>query len=121
MKPVWRNFWTDAVLLLQMLALLVTGIILKYGLPPGQGRGRGYGGGWGWRGGHGGHRGDGSGPRELWGLSRHEWGDVHFWIAVSLIAVLVLHLVLHWSWITHRVRCLVKRRRPAARECESES
>ena len=97
MKPVWRNFWTDVVLFSQMLALLVTGVILKYGLPPGSGRGHGWGR----------HHG---GPRELLGLRRHEWGDVHFWIAVSLVAVLLLHLALHWGWIRHRLRCLAPSR-----------
>jgi hypothetical protein len=96
MKPVWRNFWTDLVLFFQMLALLVTGLILKYGLPPGRGRGQGWGR----------HQG---GPRELFGLKRHDWGDIHFWIAVSLVAILLLHLVLHWGWIRHRLGCLVAR------------
>jgi hypothetical protein len=39
----------------------------------------------------------GSGRLEiLWGMSRHEWGEVLFWIAVTLAAVLTLHLLLHW-------------------------
>jgi hypothetical protein len=35
----------------------------------------------------------------LWGFTRHEWGDIHYWIAIALLAVLSAHLVLHWNWI----------------------
>jgi hypothetical protein len=35
----------------------------------------------------------------LWGLTRHEWGDVHYYIALVLMAILAFHLVLHWKWI----------------------
>lgn len=40
----------------------------------------------------------------LWGLTRHEWGDYHYWIALGLLAVLSLHLFLHWKWIVGVVR-----------------
>lgn len=40
----------------------------------------------------------------LWGLSRHEWGAIHFWIALALLAILALHLFLHWRWIYGVVR-----------------
>ncbi len=35
----------------------------------------------------------------LWGFSRHEWGSLHYWIALGLLAILTIHVVLHWSWI----------------------
>jgi mono/diheme cytochrome c family protein len=35
----------------------------------------------------------------LWSLSRHEWGTVHFWISLALLAVLLTHLALHWQWV----------------------
>jgi hypothetical protein len=40
----------------------------------------------------------------LWGLTRHEWGNIHFWTAIGLMGALSLHLVLHWRWIV----CMVK-------------
>jgi hypothetical protein len=47
----------------------------------------------------------GSGRRvAIWGLDRHGWGDLHFWIAVAFFALLALHLVLHWKWIVCVVR-----------------
>ncbi len=35
----------------------------------------------------------------IWGLDRHEWGSIHFWIAAAFFTVLAFHLVLHWRWI----------------------
>jgi hypothetical protein len=40
----------------------------------------------------------------VWGLSRHEWGEIHYWIALAMAAVLAVHLVLHWKWIICVVR-----------------
>ena len=35
----------------------------------------------------------------IWTLDRHEWGSIHFWIAIAFLAVLAFHLFLHWRWI----------------------
>jgi hypothetical protein len=40
----------------------------------------------------------------LWGLTRHEWGDIHYWTAIVLMSVLALHLLLHWKWIVGVIR-----------------
>ena len=91
------NFLADLPTLLAILAMTGTGLILKYSLPPGSG-GRGL---------------------MLWGLGRHDWGGVHFWIAVGLGVLLVVHLVLHWPWVVGTFRRLTSRTgaragRPAA-------
>ncbi|MBX7246894.1 MAG: DUF4405 domain-containing protein [Candidatus Sumerlaeaceae bacterium] len=36
----------------------------------------------------------------IWGMNRHDWSDLHFWIAVAFLASLAVHFILHWSWIT---------------------
>jgi len=33
------------------------------------------------------------------GLDRHQWEEVHFWIAAGLLGILTIHLFLHWKWI----------------------
>ncbi|MHC4142953.1 MAG: DUF4405 domain-containing protein [Planctomycetota bacterium] len=78
------NFLVDLATLLAILAMTGTGLILKYSLPPGSG-GRGL---------------------VLWGLGRHDWGGIHFWIAVGLGLLLVVHLVLHWPWVVATFRRL---------------
>jgi hypothetical protein len=56
--------------------LTATGVLMRYVLPPGSGR-----------------------FTTLWTLDRHEWGSLHFWLAIVLLAVLAFHLFLHWRWI----------------------
>lgn len=59
-----------------MLGLAATGIVLHFVLPPGTGK-----------------------SRVLWGLARHEWGDVHFWMAIAMAVGVLLHVALHWAWV----------------------
>lgn len=33
------------------------------------------------------------------GLHRHEWGDLHLILGISMLVILVLHLCLNWPWI----------------------
>jgi len=75
------NFLVDAVAFAAFAFLTTTGVLSRYVLPPGSGR-----------------------YSTLWGLNRHGWGDVHFWVAVLLLGVLTLHLVLHWKWILYAVK-----------------
>ena len=43
----------------------------------------------------------------LWGLHRHQWGDIHLVLSLGFCVSLVLHLVLHWSWIAGATRKLL--------------
>lgn len=95
MKRVHVNAGIDAVAFVGFLFLATTGMLLAYQLPPGSGGLEGHG------------IGPGAAARPvemLWGLTRHEWGDIHYWIAVGLMGVLALHLVLHAKWIVCVVR-----------------
>ncbi len=73
------NYAIDGLLMLLGLAVLITGLLLGFVIP----RGRR------WRG------------IALWGLARHDWADVHLWLALSMTALIVLHLILHWTWVHH--------------------
>jgi hypothetical protein len=79
------NFIVDLLTLLAILLMTGTGLIMYFILPAGSG-GRGL---------------------VLWGLGRHDWGDIHFWSAVALAVLLVLHLALHWAWVCGTIRRLV--------------
>ena len=74
-----QNVWIDTISLIGMIILIVTGILLKYKLQPGS-------------------HGD-----ELWGFSRHQWGDFHFWVAIFMVVAISLHLLLHIPWIKQAV------------------
>jgi hypothetical protein len=58
----------------------------------------------------GGHRGFGitrsglfAGGNVIW--SRYTWIEIHDWTAVALLAMVIIHLILHWKWIT----CMTKK------------
>lgn len=79
-KPV-LNFAIDSVSFFAFVLLITTGVLMRYLLPPGSGR-----------------------ISTIWGWNRHEWGDIHFWIAIIFFSILALHLILHWDWVVCRVR-----------------
>ena len=33
------------------------------------------------------------------GLHRHEWSDIHYYLSLSFICFVMIHLCLNWSWI----------------------
>jgi len=87
MKRPALNLIVDSLALAGFVLLGATGLLMHFILPPGSG------------GGPGGHR-----PAlRIWGLSRHQWGEIHFWIAVGVLAVLSIHLILHWRWVVSTV------------------
>jgi len=97
MKRSTLNFIVDLISFIDLLGLACTGFIMKYVLPPGSG-------------GHGqGFRG-GRGPAEIkyfWSMTRHEWGSIHFYLALLFVALMVVHIILHWTWIKNYFKSLV--------------
>ena len=89
MRKITVNFIIDMVSLIDLVCLVCTGIILEYVLPPGSGGlGREL------------HEGRGREPvKDFLSMTRHEWGDIHFYLALAFIAMMVLHIVMHWGWI----------------------
>lgn len=95
MKRPTLNFLIDMVALAGFVLLTATGVLRYVVLPPGSGRLVGEGSGV-----HAGAR-----PVTLlWGLTRHQWGEIHFWMALGLFLALALHLLLHWRWIAAMVQ-----------------
>ena len=70
------NLIIDTVAAALLMALVGTGYILWFALPPGTNR-----------------------THSLWGLLRHQYGALHFWISLALLAVLTVHVALHWRWL----------------------
>jgi hypothetical protein len=46
------------------------------------------------------------GPNETrpLGIGRGQWGDIHLWLGITFVVLMLAHLVLHWDW----VKCYVK-------------
>jgi len=78
------NFIIDALMFLCLMAMAGLGFLMRYTLPSGRDAWAKYG-------------------RNLafsWlGWDRHDWGDLHLYLAFTLLALLVLHLILHWQQI----------------------
>lgn len=93
MNRTIANIIIDIIAAFLFLGMIATGYLLRFPLPPGSNK-----------------------TLSLWGYTRHQWGDVHFWISLGLLVVLVVHLVLHWNWIVTVIgkRChLVKTAHPS--------
>jgi hypothetical protein len=86
------NFFVDALMLLAGSLLAGTGFLMKYTLLPGYARVAAYG---------------RNVDMFFLGFDRHQWGTLHLWLAFALIALLVLHLLLHTAWIVHMARTMI--------------
>jgi len=75
------NFLVDGLTFLVLLGMAATGLVIRFALPPGTGGRRGHGG------------------LALWGLDRHDWGGVHFWMSAALGVLVAVHVALHWTWV----------------------
>jgi len=49
------------------------------------------------------------GTLTFWTIPRDIWIDIHDWAAVALLVVVIIHVILHWQWIVHMSKSLVKR------------
>jgi hypothetical protein len=85
MRRSFLNWLIDFALFVSVLGLLLTGLLIEFILPPGS-------------------HGD-----AVWSLSRHAWGEIHFWFAVTMIVIAVLHVILHWGWVCTVAMKLLKR------------
>ena len=73
MKKNTTNFLVDMFLFFDFIALVFTGVLLR-NVPQAM-----------------------SGASIL-GVTRHDWVDLHWVLALALVLVIFLHLALHWSW-----------------------
>jgi hypothetical protein len=84
MNKAKLNFVIDALMFLCMAAIAGLGFLMKYVLLPGRESTIRYG-----------RKVD----LALLGLDRHDWGAIHLYLGFLLLALLVLHIVLHWNMI----------------------
>jgi hypothetical protein len=86
------NFILDALMFLTLMAMAGLGFLMKYTLPPGRVL----------------RATSGSNPALTWlGWDRHDWGDIHLYLAFILLGLLVIHLCLHWQQILGLFRRLI--------------
>lgn len=92
MKKSKLNLIIEALLLLCISAIVGIGLLMRNVLVPGYQRWEIYG---------------RNVELYFWNLDRHQWGTIHFVIALVLLALLVLHIALHWPMIVGIYRKLI--------------
>jgi cytochrome b subunit of formate dehydrogenase len=86
------NYYVDIIIGIGFIVVALSGMILFFA-------------------GSGGYQG-GRNPhyaREVLGVSRLLWKDLHDWGGIIMLGGVFLHLVLHWKWFVCMTRNLVKR------------
>ncbi len=78
------NLIIDALLVLNIAAIVGIGLLIKYVLVPGTQRWEIYG---------------RNVQLLLGGMDRHGWGAIHYVLGLALLTLLALHVVLHWGMI----------------------
>lgn len=86
------NFYLDAALLVLFIALCGCSVIIEFVFPPGP-----QADGW-----------------SLWGRSYDEWSLFRFSLLAIIAAGVLLHLMLHWSWVCGVVASRLGRKKPGA-------
>lgn len=86
------NFWLDALLLVLFVVLCWSSLIVRYVFPPGP-QSQGW---------------------QLWGWDYMQWSDFQF-AALCLLALgILIHVMLHWSWVCGVVASRVRQRQGAS-------
>jgi cytochrome b subunit of formate dehydrogenase len=85
-KQTQKNWWINAALFISAVIAAISGIYFLY-LPVGGFQG---------------------GRNPLYNVqilfSRHTWDDLHTWGGIAMILAALIHLVIHWSWVTNMAR-----------------
>ncbi|MCA9259126.1 MAG: DUF4405 domain-containing protein, partial [Planctomycetales bacterium] len=88
------NFWLDFALLIVFLLLAWASIILRFVFPPAfQAEG--------WT---------------LWGWTYERWADIQFTILGILALGLLIHVMLHWTWVCGVVASRVSQTKGSGRD-----
>jgi hypothetical protein len=86
------NLWLDALLLAIFSALCWAGTVVRFVFPPGP-EAAGY---------------------TIWGWDYQQWSNLQFALLAALAAAVLLHVMLHWSWVYGIVVSKMRKRRGAA-------
>ncbi|MFZ7101806.1 MAG: DUF4405 domain-containing protein [Peptococcaceae bacterium] len=90
------NYCLDIILVLSVVVTLASSYILWFVLPRGSGahfgmcasQGTGIGGNY----------------YNVLGMSRYMWVDIHNWVSVILLGIIIVHIVMHWSWVVETLK-----------------
>jgi hypothetical protein len=86
-RPNW-NYLVDVVMFSLMGAMIFIGVLMAFFLASGPVVDEG--------------------SKYVWGLHRHQWGDIHMILSLVFTGFFLIHILLHWSWIKGATRKLLR-------------
>jgi amino acid transporter len=72
------NYIIDALMFIAVIAIGIVGLLLGFVIPTGEAP---------------------QSEKYLWGLHRHDWGNLHLCLSLTFLALFIIHIILHWPWI----------------------
>jgi hypothetical protein len=81
-KNDWK-YLLDALLFVDLCSIAAIGLLLAFVIPSGRAPDT---------------------SKYFLGLHRHDWGNIHLYLALFLLVLLVLHLWLNWTWVVHSTK-----------------
>jgi hypothetical protein len=78
---VKKNDWKyliDALLFVDLCSIAAIGLMLAFVIPSGRGS---------------------EASKFFMGLHRRQWGDIHLYLSLFMLGLIVLHIWLNWAWV----------------------
>jgi len=84
-KTDWK-YVVDTLMFLCMVEIVLIGLLMGFVIPEGR---------------------LGPGQSKFFlGVHRHQWGDIHLWLSLAFTVLVVVHIVLTWSWFKGKAKRL---------------
>jgi hypothetical protein len=83
MKKNTLKYFLNVTLFIAMTSTAILGILLGFVIPKGQGY---------------------ASPKYFLGLHRHDWSDIHLYLALFLLLLLFFHVWFNWKWVVQSTK-----------------
>jgi len=93
------NFWLDTFLLISLLVLCWISVILRYVFPVA----------------------NKTGDWLLWRLDYFAWADIQFAALCVFVAAILLHVMLHWTWVCGVIESWQRKHHPGAANVQAST
>lgn len=81
MKKNTLKYLIDVTLFIDMCSIAAIGLLLGFVIPKGP-----------------------QSQNHFLGLHRHEWGNIHLYLSIFLLTLLIFHVWLNWTWIVQSTK-----------------
>jgi len=80
------KYFTEVLLFVDLTSIAAIGLLMAFVIPSGK------------------QAGD---NKYFMGLHRHDWGEIHLYLALFFLALLTIHIWLNWTWIVQTTKSYV--------------